>query len=119
MEATKTAKHPNGLSEQQEDGDLGHGYTNKRDNPADGRPWAPAASHDQYILATIEHHFAVYKQAAKTPEPNMLDIGVWYHLHHRVLAKCKEFLEYRKRKELLENSTTSGRSPRRSSGSST
>ena len=76
VEATKTADHPNGLSEQQEDGAPGHGYTNKRDNPADGRPRAPTTSHDQYVLATIEHHFAVYKQAAKTPELNMLDLGV-------------------------------------------
>jgi hypothetical protein len=33
----------------------------------------------------------------------MLDLGVWYHLHHRVLATYKEFLEHRKRKELLDH----------------
>jgi hypothetical protein len=26
---------------------------------------------------------AIYKQAAKSPELNMLDLGVWYHLHDR------------------------------------
>jgi hypothetical protein len=33
----------------------------------------------------------------------MLELGVWYHLHHRVRATYKEFLEYRKRKKLLHH----------------
>ena len=103
VEATKTTEYPNGLSAQQEDGAPGHGYNNKRANPVDGRPGAPTASHEQYVLAAIRNCFAVYKQSAKTPELNMLDLGVWYHLHHRVLARYKEFLEYRKRKELLDH----------------
>jgi hypothetical protein len=65
--------------------------------------WAPTTSHEQYVLAAISNCFAVYKQSAKTPELNMLDLGVWYRLHHRVLARYEEFLEHRKRKELLDH----------------
>jgi hypothetical protein len=67
VEATKTTEYPNGLSAQQEDRAPGHGYNNKRANPVDGRPWAPTASHEQYVLAAIRNSFAVYKQSAKTP----------------------------------------------------
>ena len=45
----------------------------------------------------------VYNQVAKTPELKMLDLGVWYNLHHRVLAMYREFSEYRNRKELLDH----------------
>ena len=45
----------------------------------------------------------MHKQSAKTPEGNMLDLGVWFHLWHRVIHRYKEFIpRFRTKKELMD-----------------
>ena len=44
----------------------------------------------------------MYKQAAKSPELNGLDLGFWRMLHFKVLRHYKEFLVYTDQKTMLD-----------------
>ena len=42
----------------------------------------------------VWQNITVYKQSAKSPELNRLDLGVWRMLHFAVLRHWKKFLDY-------------------------
>eukprot|EP01050_Picozoa_sp_SAG11_P000448 SAG11_NODE_13_length_26388_cov_67.360341_20_plen_326_part_00 len=87
----------------QEDGAPGHGFANKAKNEVDGRPGRATGDHKEMEEVARALEIEMEKQSAKTPEGNLLDLGVWYHLWSRVMRRYKEFIpRFRTKKELLD-----------------
>lgn len=84
-----------GLTEIQEDGAPGHGYSNK----TVGKP--ATAEHNRFSAAASAAGFSIHKQSANSPELNDLDLGVWKALEARVELEYKKFLPRMKKKQLL------------------
>ena len=74
-----------------EDGAPGHGFANKRLG-ARGLPGAPTEWHLKLEAAARKENVLMYKQSAKSPELNRLDLGVWSYLNSRVRRRYKEFM---------------------------
>ena len=76
----------------QEDGAPGHGYANRAKNAVDGMPGRATAWHERMEAFANALGIDIFKQSAKTPEGNALDLGIWRHLSYRVMCRYEEFL---------------------------